>query len=133
MILVRTHSNRWVARRQRDWPVVGTITLINPGQHPPVYRTETHDIAYAERVLLRDEDCLEVAFALLLAGIERGRAQKSAPESHRHPAAQRRADSSGASARMAGSGTSCIPAGVFAEMVRASSHDRLSTAGTVVS
>lgn len=78
MILIRTHSNRWVARERRDRPVTGIITLINPGERRAVYRTESVDIGSGERALLRDSDALEVAFALLLARRARAAAEREA-------------------------------------------------------
>ncbi|KQQ08473.1 hypothetical protein [Rathayibacter sp. Leaf296] len=71
MILLRTHSNRWIARARRAGTVVGVITLdTDPGR--PVHRTVRLDPS-GERVLLRDTESLEEAFAVLLAGIERAR------------------------------------------------------------
>ncbi|NQX28368.1 hypothetical protein HQQ81_13560 [Microbacteriaceae bacterium VKM Ac-2854] len=67
MMLIRTHANRWIAREKRDRPAVGVITLLNPGEKRPVFRTEAIDLGSPERHLLRDADALEVALALLLA------------------------------------------------------------------
>lgn len=67
MILTRSHANRWIAREKRQHPAVGAITLLNPGEPRPVYRTEAWEFGSEERHLLRDADALEVAFALLLA------------------------------------------------------------------
>jgi hypothetical protein len=74
MILVRTHSNRWIARERVDRPAVGRVTRIDGEQAPSNYRTELFIPAAAERILLRDADCLDVAFALLLAAITRSQA-----------------------------------------------------------
>ena len=71
MILLRTHSNRWIARARRAGAVVGVITLAADLARP-VYRTIRLDPS-GERLLLRDTDALEEAFAVLLAGVERAR------------------------------------------------------------
>jgi hypothetical protein len=71
MILIRTHSNRWIARERLDRPALGRVTRIDGEQVPSSYRTELFIPAAVERILLRDADCLEVAFALLLAAIVR--------------------------------------------------------------
>ncbi|KZX22340.1 hypothetical protein [Rathayibacter tanaceti] len=72
MILSRTHANRWVARARRNGAVLGVITLV-PDLPRPTYRTVRLDAATGERVLLRDTEALEDAFAVLLAGLERAR------------------------------------------------------------
>lgn len=72
MILLRTHSNRWVARARRTSAVLGLITLVEE-QPRPVFTTVRLDLESGERVLLRDTETLEEAFAVLLAGIERAR------------------------------------------------------------
>ncbi|QHC57722.1 hypothetical protein [Rathayibacter sp. VKM Ac-2760] len=89
MILLRTHSNRWVARARRTGVVVGLITLAADLPHP-VFRTVRLDGPSGERVLLRDTDTLEVAFAVLIAAVERARlAEVAAPaQNESDPAAQ---------------------------------------------
>lgn len=72
MILLRTHSNRWIARARRTGVVHGLITFADDLPQP-VFRTLRLDAATGERVLLRDTDTLEVAFAVLIAAVERAR------------------------------------------------------------
>lgn len=72
MILLRTHSNRWIARARRTGVALGLITFAADLPRP-VYKTVRLDAATGERVLLRDSDCLEEAFAVLIAGVERAR------------------------------------------------------------
>jgi hypothetical protein len=71
MILIKTHSNRWIARERLDRPVLGRVTRIGAVQMPTNYRTELLAPATVKRVLLRDAGSLEVAFALLIAAIAR--------------------------------------------------------------
>ncbi|NQX16455.1 hypothetical protein [Rathayibacter sp. VKM Ac-2857] len=79
MILLRTHSNRWIARARRTGVVHGLITFADDLPQP-VFRTLRLDTATGERVLLRDTDTLEVAFAVLIAAVERVRlAEVAAP------------------------------------------------------
>lgn len=77
MMLERTHPNRWVARERRDLPALGMITLVNPGEPVAVFRTVALRAGSDERLLLRDCDALEVAFALLLAHTVRSRAARA--------------------------------------------------------
>lgn len=89
MILLRTHSNRWIARARRTGVVHGLITFADDLPQP-VFRTLRLDAATGERVLLRDTDTLEVAFAVLIAAVERARlAEVAAPvQDDADPAAQ---------------------------------------------
>jgi hypothetical protein len=89
MILLRTHSNRWIARARRTGVVHGLITFADDLPQP-VFRTLRLDAATGERVLLRDTDTLEVAFAVLIAAVERARlAEVAAPvKNESDPAAQ---------------------------------------------
>lgn len=82
MILMGTHANRWVARKSRLRPVSGVITRVGGPGHGAVFRTYALTAEPAERVLLRDADSLEVAFALLLAHVERLRTTPSTEASH---------------------------------------------------
>ncbi|WKK70519.1 hypothetical protein Q0F99_11685 [Rathayibacter oskolensis] len=72
MILLRTHSNRWIARARRTGVALGLITFAADLPRP-VYKTVRLDVESGERVLLRDADSLEEAFAVLIAGVERSR------------------------------------------------------------
>jgi hypothetical protein len=86
MILLRTHSNRWIARARRTGVVHGLITFADDLPQP-VFRTLRLDTATGERVLLRDTDTLEVAFAVLIAAVERVRlAEVAAPAEDSAPA-----------------------------------------------
>ncbi|MWV48886.1 hypothetical protein GRS96_06290 [Rathayibacter sp. VKM Ac-2803] len=78
MILLRTHSNRWVARARRAGVALGLITLAAELSRP-VYKTVRLDIESGERILLRDSDSLEEAFAVLIAGVERARLAAELP------------------------------------------------------
>lgn len=82
MILLRTHSNRWIARARRTGVALGLITFAADLPRP-VFKTVRLDLVTGERVLLRDSDCLEEAFAVLIAGVERARI---AAEAERTPA-----------------------------------------------
>lgn len=79
MILAQTHSNRWVARKRRNQVVLGIITLVSLDGKGPVYRSELVSVTSTERVLLRDESSLDVAFAVLLAAIQRAGAGAALP------------------------------------------------------
>ncbi|MWV51502.1 hypothetical protein GRS96_19750 (plasmid) [Rathayibacter sp. VKM Ac-2803] len=65
--LTRTHQNRWIARRPRSRSIAGIITLLNPGQVPPVFRAEARTPFTDERRLLQDSNTLEIAFARTIA------------------------------------------------------------------
>jgi len=71
VLLERTHSNRWVARARRDRPVVGSITFLESRPRRVVFRSQVFGGGADGRLLLRDAECLEVAFALILAQLAR--------------------------------------------------------------
>lgn len=71
MLLRRTHENRWIARHYRHAPAVGRITRMNAAGQSACFRTEAWLAGHDERILLRDTDALEIAFALLLASTTR--------------------------------------------------------------
>lgn len=80
MILLRTHSNRWIARARRTGIALGLITFAADLPRP-VFKTVRLDTSSGERILLRDSDSLEEAFAVLIAGVERSRLAAEQPRS----------------------------------------------------
>ncbi|SMH44537.1 hypothetical protein SAMN06295885_2381 [Rathayibacter oskolensis] len=88
MILLRTHSNRWIARARRAGVALGLITFAADLPRP-VFKTVRLEVETGERILLRDSDSLEEAFAVLIAGVERARlAAEQAPADETIPAAE---------------------------------------------